>query len=101
MRPISSLPPTPRQALGLAAVAAIVLVSVGAPAATAKPLRAEQQDAASAAGSCPAGNLCVWDQPGFGGSRCMWSDADNDWQAGSIHCSWSASRPVQSMKNMG
>lgn len=50
---------------------------------------------------CPSGNICVWTGSDGNGSRCNWSDADSDWQSGSIVCSWSGSTKVQSVFNNG
>jgi hypothetical protein len=51
--------------------------------------------------SCSSGNLCVWPVSDGSSSRCSWSNADNDWQSGSVSCSWSSSRPVMAAYNHG
>jgi hypothetical protein len=51
--------------------------------------------------SCPSGDLCVWPVSDGSSSRCTWSNADPDWQGGSVVCSWSASRPVMVAYNHG
>ncbi|MGC9666582.1 peptidase inhibitor family I36 protein [Planosporangium sp. 12N6] len=54
-----------------------------------------------AAWDCPAGNLCVWNGYGGTGSRCSWSDADNDWGAAPVICSWAPYNKVKSIYNRG
>lgn len=66
--------------------------TVAAPASAARPLPAWE---------CPSGNVCVWTGTYGTGSRCLWSNADNDWQANPVRCSWSASQPVRSIFNNG
>jgi hypothetical protein len=56
---------------------------------------------ALAAWECPVGDVCVWTDRDGQGSRCAWSDADPDWLAGSIICSWSGALPVHSFWNRG
>jgi len=51
--------------------------------------------------SCPSGDLCVWPVSDGSSSRCSWSNADSDWQSGSVTCSWSSSRPVMVVYNHG
>jgi len=79
----------------------------GAQAAVSQPVGVPHAIAATAVNSplanwdCPSGNICVWTGADGNGSRCTWSDADPDWQGGSIRCSWSASTKVQSVFNNG
>jgi peptidase inhibitor family I36 len=90
--------PFRRLACAMAALAFGLVAAVLAPApAGAAPASAQQLRA----WECPAGNVCVWTGAYGTGSRCLWSDADNDWQNGGIRCSWSASQPVRSIYNNG
>ncbi|MFF3869122.1 peptidase inhibitor family I36 protein [Micromonospora sp. NPDC001898] len=50
---------------------------------------------------CPVGDLCVWSGDNGTGSRCNWSDADNDWTSGATSCSWADTTTVKSMWNRG
>lgn len=60
-----------------------------------------QHDLSPLALSCPSGDLCVWPVSDGSSSRCTWSNADPDWQSGSVSCSWSSSRPVMVAYNHG
>ncbi|WP_431883069.1 peptidase inhibitor family I36 protein [Micromonospora gifhornensis] len=57
--------------------------------------------AQAAAWDCPSGDLCIWTGTNGTGSRCAWSNADNDWRSGSIVCSWSSTQPYRSVWNRG
>lgn len=86
------------RAMAVLAVGVVATVLAPAPAgAAAAPASARQL----MAWECPAGNVCVWTGAYGTGSRCLWSDADNDWRSGGIRCSWSASQPVRSIFNNG
>ncbi|MEU5261645.1 peptidase inhibitor family I36 protein [Amycolatopsis sp. NPDC021455] len=68
---------------------------------TASAAPAVPAPASALALSCPSGDLCVWPVSDGSSSRCSWSNADNDWQAGSVRCSWSSSRAVMVAYNHG
>ncbi|PRY33482.1 peptidase inhibitor family I36 [Pseudosporangium ferrugineum] len=76
-------------------------LSAGVVAATATGAVPASAGQRALAWECPSGNVCVWTGSYGTGSRCLWSDADNDWQAGGIRCSWAASQPVRSIYNNG
>lgn len=71
-----------------------------APSAAQVPMR-EAAVAAASAWSCPSGNVCFWDGANGTGNRCSWNIADSDWRGGLVTCSWSAQRPVRSIRNAG
>ncbi|WP_412538608.1 peptidase inhibitor family I36 protein [Longispora sp. K20-0274] len=50
---------------------------------------------------CSVGDLCVWTGQNGTGSRCAWTNSDNDWLAGAIQCSWAAGSDVHSLWNRG
>ncbi|GIE78548.1 hypothetical protein Aph02nite_44980 [Actinoplanes philippinensis] len=76
-----------------------LLVAGGSPA-TAAPSGPSQVAAASYA-DCPSGNVCFYTGNGGTGSMCRWSDADPDWSAGSVRCSWAQTQPARSVYNHG
>jgi len=49
---------------------------------------------------CSTGNLCVYNGADGTGSRCSWSNADNDWLSAPVTCSW-ARRATYSINNQG
>jgi peptidase inhibitor family I36 len=60
-----------------------------------------QHDVSPQALSCPSGNLCVWPVSDGSRNRCSWVNADNDWQTGTVTCSWSSSSAVWAVYNHG
>ncbi|WP_406075637.1 peptidase inhibitor family I36 protein [Micromonospora sp. NBC_01638] len=54
-----------------------------------------------AAWDCPVGDFCAWSGANGTGSRCNWTDADNDWWAGATVCSWSKTTSMKSFWNRG
>lgn len=57
--------------------------------------------AAASYANCAAGNVCFYTGSGGSGSMCSWSDADTDWSAGAVRCSWARSTPARSVYNNG
>lgn len=77
-----------KAALGMAAACAAVVAlpgQAGAASAVAQPTAAQS---AAAAASCASGHVCFWSGANYTGSKCTWLDADPDWYAGSLQCSW-------------
>ncbi|TDD63115.1 hypothetical protein E1263_01825 [Kribbella antibiotica] len=50
---------------------------------------------------CNTGDVCFYSGPAGTGDMCHWSGNDDDWQRGSVTCSWSARTTVKSVKNNG
>ncbi|WP_189932992.1 peptidase inhibitor family I36 protein [Streptomyces sulfonofaciens] len=90
-------------ALAITAVFTSPFGAVAEAGAVAAPVVAPAPDsgATALAWECPAGDFCVWENPGGVGRRCNWSVADPDWQGGSISCSWSSTVKVESAKDNG
>jgi Peptidase inhibitor family I36 len=59
------------------------------------------RDVSAQALSCGSSNMCAWPVSDGSSSRCSWSNADPDWQSGSVTCSWSSSRAVWAVYNHG
>ncbi|MET7877384.1 peptidase inhibitor family I36 protein [Micromonospora profundi] len=57
--------------------------------------------AQAAPGDCPVGSFCVWSGNNATGSRCSWSNADNDWYNTPVVCSWADNQVVRSAMNRG
>lgn len=51
--------------------------------------------------SCPGSNMCAWPVPDDSRDRCAWTNADRDWQAAPVTCSWSSSSAVWAVHNNG
>jgi hypothetical protein len=75
------------------------------PAAPANPAVATpvpvRHDVSPLALSCPSGNMCAWPVSDGSSNRYAWTNADPDWQTGSVACSWSSSRAVMAVYNNG
>ncbi len=79
----------------VAAIAvAAMLLSTGAPANATVTPHASYSD-------CPAGNVCFYTGQNGTGSMCKWSNADNDWTAEPVICSWAKTNNVKSVYNHG
>jgi hypothetical protein len=74
---------------------------VAKPVTVTAPRVAAQSGASVQALSCSSGDLCAWPVSSGSSSRCSWSNADNDWQASPVTCSWSSSRAVTAVYNHG
>jgi hypothetical protein len=101
-----------RRTLSVLFVAAVALLSLlgtasAEPGASAGPKvqitapATAQHDVSPLALSCTSGNMCAWPVSDGSSSRCSWSNADPDWQSGSVTCSWSSSREVRAVYNHG
>lgn len=52
----------------------------------------------AAAGDCPSGYVCFWNNFNFSGQRCQWQSASRDH---SVDCSWADTSNVRSVYNHG
>jgi hypothetical protein len=50
--------------------------------------------AIAVAANCTAGNVCFYTGQNGTGSMCKWSNADNDWTAAPVICSWAKTNHV-------
>ncbi|MEY9993689.1 hypothetical protein ABIE67_005721 [Streptomyces sp. V4I8] len=78
-----------------------VLAASAAAAATLVLPGSATAAAAAAPPPCPEKYVCFYTGADYTGEMCMWSQADPDWQNGSIKCSWSDDTKVKSIKNRG
>jgi hypothetical protein len=105
-----------KRTLSVLFVAAVALLSLlgtataepgasAGPAAPVNPVVATpvpvRHDVSPLALSCPSGDLCVWPVSDGSRNRCAWTNADNDWQASPVTCSWSSSSAVWAVYNHG
>ena len=91
-----------RFAIGLLVMLSAFVLAVGnADAAKPKPVEFVPADVSVTAWECALGDFCAWTGLNGTGSRCSWTNADPDWLAGTIRCSWAGTSRVQSYRNNG
>lgn len=83
-----------RIAAAVAIAATATLFGTGVSAVAAVTPHASYSD-------CPSGSVCFYTGRNGTGSMCQWSNADNDWTAAPVICSWAKTTNVASVYNNG